>query len=401
MVEVDRCQTPLGLHETQAVVDQHPARYKVVRCGRRWGKTTWGKNRAIVTASAGKKFGWFAPNFKYQINEREWLINRFRPMCERVNKTENQMVLTNGGVIDFWTMDNEDAGRGRDYDEVYVDEAGLVRNFKNCWLAAIKPTLTDRRGRANFGGTPKGFGYFDTLFRLGQSHEASDWMSWQFGTVDNPHIPREEIEEARGSMPDNIFAQEYLGIPDDEGGNPFGREAITACRIPSQSTSKPSAYGVDLAKSYDWTWVVGLDAKGNECHSERWQSDWPTTRNRILSIVGNTPTLIDSTGVGSPILDDLSRERRTIDGYTFSNTSKQHLMDGLRTGIQSRGIGIADSRLIEELNSFAYEYLAGGKVRFSAPPGEHDDGVCALALAWQCKNNKPRGKSGFAGFAAS
>jgi hypothetical protein len=177
-----------------------------------------------------------------------------------------------------------------------------------------------------------------------------------------------------------VFAQEYLGIPADDGGNPFGLGAIKACVRP-MSKKDPIAYGIDLAKSVDWSVVVGLDEDGCTCRLERWQSDWGQTRRKILDIVGHVPALIDSTGVGDPIVEDLCRERSSIEGFKFTATSKQQLMEGLASAIQREDIGIPDGWLRSELESFEYEYRASGGVKYSAPSGMHDDGVCALSLA--------------------
>jgi hypothetical protein len=69
-----------------------------------------------------------------------------------------------------------------------------------------------------------------------------------------------------------------------------------------------------------------------------------------------------------------------VEGFKFSSTSKQQLMEGLASGIQRREILFPDGWLRSEMESFEYEYTRSG-VRYSAPEGMFDDGVCALALA--------------------
>jgi hypothetical protein len=179
-------------------------------------------------------------------------------------------------------------------------------------------------------------------------------------------------------MPPAVFNQEYLGIPADDGGNPFDIRAIRECVKP-MSTNPPVVYGVDLAKSVDWTAVIGMDDNGDVCFIDRWQSDWGQSKRRLFDIIGHKPALVDSTGVGDPIVEDLRRERPNVEGFKFSRTSKQQLMEGLAASIQRREITFPSGWLVNELESFQYEYYAGG-VRYSAPEGLHDDGVCALAL---------------------
>jgi hypothetical protein len=134
---------------------------------------------------------------------------------------------------------------------------------------------------------------------------------------------------------------------------------------------------------------VGLDANGREVVSERWQGDWTHTRSRVLSLINGWPTLIDSTGVGDPIVEDIQKTRQNVKGFKFSSSSKQQLMEGLALAIQGGTVRYRDPLLVGELESFEYEYKAGGRVVYQAPQGLHDDGVCALALAVECMRSSP------------
>jgi hypothetical protein len=94
---------------------------------------------------------------------------------------------------------------------------------------------------------------------------------------------------------------------------------------------------------------------------------------------------VDSTGVGDPIVEQLQRRAGgSIVGYHFSAPSKQRLMEGLAAAIHQQAVRFPDGPLVAELESFGYEYTQSG-VRYSAPDGLHDDGVCALALAVQAR----------------
>ncbi len=142
----------------------------------------------------------------------------------------------------------------------------------------------------------------------------------------------------------------------------------------------PVVYGVDLAKSIDWTVVVGLDDQGTVCRFDRYQWPWEETVKRLVNEIGLTPAVVDSTGVGDPIVERLQREISNVQGYNFSQTSKQKLMEGLAVAIQTSEIKYPDGPIVSELESFAFEYTRTG-VRYSAPDGLHDDCVMALALA--------------------
>lgn len=371
-----RIQLP-RLHAGQQKVVDEAARFNVLECGRRFGKTALGKHVIIKAALAGHPVGWFAPNYKILLPVQDDVFRILSPLGE-TNKVERRVRLINGGSVEFWSLDDADAGRSRKYKRVGIDEASIVPNLQTAWEQAIRPTLTDLRGDAYFFGTPKGRNYFHKLFARGESGEP-EWKSWRLPTTVNPHIPPEEIQAAERELPPAVFAQEYLGIPADDGGNPFDLSAIRRCIAPL-STDAPAFFGVDLAKSHDWTWVIGLDADRRVCVNERWQSDWGQTRRRLVSMIGAVPALIDSTGVGDPIVEDLCRELENVEGFKFTQMSKQQIMEGLASAIQRHEIAFPTGVLQSELESFEYEYTRTG-VRYSAPEGQHDDGVCALALA--------------------
>jgi hypothetical protein len=205
--------------------------------------------------------------------------------------------------------------------------------------------------------------------------------------VDAGIIASEEIAQAQRQLPENVFRELYYAEPSDDGGNPFGQEAIRSC-IGDVSGDPPVVYGVDLAKSVDWTVVVGLDDTGAVCRFDRYQWPWEETVRRLAQEIGLTPAIVDSTGVGDPIVERLQRELPNVEGYHFSSPSKQRLMEGLAMAIQTGEIRYPQGVIVSELDSFAFEYTRTG-VRYSAPDGMHDDSVMALALAVYGRTGAP------------
>ena len=381
-------------HEGQQAVIDKASRFNVVQCGRRYGKTTLGEILASKSCIDGHPVGWFAPTYKYLTLPMNSLASRLDPIKKNYNKNEQRFEAITGGVIDFWSLVDWDSGRGRDYQIAIIDEASILRDLQRAWTETIRPTLTDRKGSAWFLGTPRGTRrYFQTLFSKGEQHQGK-WRSWRRGTSDNPYMDKGEIEEARKEYESagltHIFEQEYLGIPADDGGNPFGLKAIRDCVVNGLSTKPPVAFGVDLAKSEDWTVICGLDEERRVCVLERFQVDWGQTRKRVLASVNGWPALVDSTGVGDPIVEDLQRVRPNCQGFKFTSTSKQQLMEGLASTIQRQELRLPEGWLVGELESFEFEYRRDGGVRYQAPSGLFDDGVCALALADKCYRDRSK-----------
>jgi len=253
---------------------------------------------------------------------------------------------------------------------------------------AINSTLTHTGGRAKIIGNVKGRkNWFFTEAVKAKSGQKG-YAYHKLTSLDNPYNDAKTIEEARQILPPNVFEELYMAVPQEDSGNPFGFNNIKNC-IKSLSTKLPVVYGIDLAKSVDWTVVIGLDSDGDVCHFDRYQSDWNWTMNHILSLRKDVDIVIDSTGVGDPIVEDLQRKRSKIEGYKFSSESKQRIIEGLSLSIQTQKIGFPSGIITDELESFEYEYTRTG-VKYTAPAGMHDDCVCALALA-NYKNKKPRG----------
>ena len=375
------------LHSGQLPVLRDSRRYNVLQCGRRFGKTTLGEHIACDGAIYGYPVGGFAPTYKTLSEQWRSISRTLQPLISEANKKEMQIQLKTRGRLDFWSLDDPDSGRGRKYKVVIIDEASIVRYLQVAWEHTIRPTLTDMKVTAWFLGTPKGRNYFHQLFIRGQHENSGDWKSWRLGSVNNPYLDEQEIETAKLDLPEKVFQQEYLGIPDDDAGNPFGYNAIRSC-VGELSEGTPVAFGVDLAKSHDWTVVCGLDANGWVCHLERWQVDWSQTRDRLARILDGVPAFIDSTGVGDPIVEWLASRNNLVDGYKFTSSSKQQLMLSLANTIQHGSVVFPAGWLVDELESFQYEYYANGRVSYSAPSGLHDDGVCALALAIRAFQHK-------------
>ena len=365
-------------HPEQARILRDPSRFKVLRCGRRFGKTTAGIIAACECALNGGVVGWFAPTYKLLSEAWVRIVQVLRPAIVKDNFQEKQIRLVTGGVLDFWTLEDEDPARSRAYDLAIIDEAGVVHGLDRRWYA-IRPTLADRQGKALFLGTPKGRGYFSALFDRGQQGDEG-WRSWNLGQSANPYIDPAETEAQRRDMPPEQAAQELDGIPMADSGNPFGVERIRACVAP-QTPGPAVAFGVDLARSVDYTVVTGLDADGRVCVFDRFNGlTWEATTARVAQAVGTTPALIDATGVGDPIVERIQGRLPNVERFVFTSTSKQELMDRLALALHGGEVGFPDGPILRELEAFEFQYR-GGRVFYSAPHGLHDDCVMSLALA--------------------
>lgn len=365
-------------HTGQKQVLDEAKRFNVLCCGRRFGKSALAVNLLAETALSGKPAGYFAPTYKLLDGTYNECLSALEPIV--VRKNEHQFIeLLTGGRIEFWSLENELAGRSRKYKRVILDEVAFAKNLWKLWTESIRATLSDFKGDAWFMSTPKGKNDFYKIYMRGKSGE-ENWQSWQMSTYMNPYIDPAEIDDAKKDLPELAFSQEYLAEFNDNVANPFGTAFIAQCTFPI-STQPAVCYGIDLAKSHDWSVVIGLDKHGSVCYLDRWQSDWRTTKEKILRLPQGA-IAIDSTGVGDPIGEDIQRVKGNVEAFKFTAISKQQIMEGLAVAIQSRIITFPEGIITDELNNFEYIYTRTG-VKYSAPDGLHDDVVCALALAWK------------------
>jgi hypothetical protein len=364
-------------HPAQEQIISEAQRFNVLSCGRRFGKSALAINLCSETAIQAQPVGYFAPTYKLLEGTYKECLNTLEPIIKK--KHDNQFIeLITGGSIEFWSLDNPNAGRSRKYKRVIVDEAAFVKQLWEAWTQSIRPTLTDLIGDAWFMSTPRGKNDFFKLYNRGKGGEAN-WQSWTKTTYDNPFIDANEINDARKDLPQLAFSQEYLAEFNDNIANPFGFNFIQQCTYPL-SIDKPICFGIDLAKYVDWTVIIGLDKNGAVCFFQRFQKDWKQTQETILNLPIGVPIILDSTGVGDPIGEEISRVRGDIELVKFTQTSKQQLMEGLAMAIQKRSITFPEGPIKDELENFEFEYTRSG-VKYSAPAGLHDDCVMSLALA--------------------
>lgn len=371
-------------HVSQQVILDNSTRFRVVLCGRRFGKSELAQIEIILAAFKGHQVAYITPTYQLA---RTFFSKLIQLIPFESNKSDLIIQFPNGGSIEFYTGERLDNLRGRKFHFVVIDEASFIPNLEEGWLNSIRPTLTDYKGRALFLSTPKGKNYFYSLF---MKDGTPDWKSFKFTTYDNPYIDKAEVDEAKNLLPNPVFQQEYMANPMENAANPFGSDKIKSC-IKPLSNETTAYYGIDLAKSYDWSVIIGLDANGVVTHFQRFQKDWKQTKETILQIDRNKPIMIDSTGVGDAITEDLQKHFYQMEGFKYTSSSKQQLMELLVSKIHNNDVAFPSGIIEDELNIFEYQYTATG-VRYNAPSGFHDDCVNALALAVKCRDkNKHTG----------
>lgn len=137
------------------------------------------------------------------------LIKHFDLEVKRDNAKDKVIEMANGSTVRMGSVSQVDSCVGRSYDLIIFDEAALA-DGKNAFNVALRPTLDKPGSKAIFISTPRGRNnWFAEFFYRGYDDEFPEWVSIRATYKDNPRMTQQDIEEARKSMSEAEFKQEY------------------------------------------------------------------------------------------------------------------------------------------------------------------------------------------------
>ena len=195
----------------QTIVDD-PARFRVVIAGRRFGKTHLSIRELCWHAKEPGKDVWYVTSSYRQAKQIVWkkLKHRLQDLrwAEKVNESELSIELKNGSTISLKGADNADSLRGVGLDFIVLDEFADID--PEAWFEVLRPTLSDKQGRAMFIGTPKGIGNWAHDLYMNPVEQPGVWSSFQYTTIDGGQVKQEEIDAAKRDLDERTFRQEFL-----------------------------------------------------------------------------------------------------------------------------------------------------------------------------------------------
>lgn len=376
-------------------------RFRAVCTGRRFGKTLCLAAELLDRGGCerGGDYGWVAPT--YSVANRG--MEAFQEIgCGFVQKSGRAPCCLEFQGRDglkrtriwFLSADNPDNIRGFGFQGLVLDEAASIQ--ADVWDYVLRPTLAQTLGWAMLVSTPKGRNWFYDLFTRGLDPAETQYASFSFPSNASPYFPASEWEEARGKA-ENAFRQEYLAEFMEDSAGVF--RGVDACLLHVDAVaghtecSGDVVVGCDLAKHKDWTVLIAVDAATGRCLAmERFnQLAWPIQKERIVDFTRRHRgrLLLDATGIGDPIYDDLRLVLPDIEPFKLTAGNKTLLIQRLMGAIEQRQVSwpATGNRqgdwevLTAELKRFEYDFAPLGGLRYSAPAGYHDDCVMALALA--------------------
>lgn len=306
-------------------------------------------------------------------------------LIARRNEAELVVYFKNGSILQLKGADKPERLLGSGPYGVVLDEIDEMK--RETWDRIIQPIIRANGGWTWFIGTPRGKQLLFELYQRGQTGNP-EWYSSRLRASESGIIPADQLYNARQTMTQALYNQEMeTEFLEGEGSVFRGvREVLTA--VPHKEIlGQLYVMGVDLAKVQDYTVIVVYSRATNaQVYQDRFQTiEWPFQKQRIIAIAkkyNNALTVLDSTGLGDPISDDLQRAGLAVEPYKFTEGSKKDLIEKLSIWIEQKHIRMLNTEETRfEFDNFSYEIGPTGKIRYGARQGFHDDIIIAQALA--------------------
>jgi len=363
--------------------------YGAVSAPRGSGKTLLGINLLLywILGDNGCKAGWCSPTHSQSRSVFELITSKAHQLIVASNKTEGTLKFVNGSTIKFLSGDSTDSIRGFRFNYLVLDEVAFLKEI--VITSIILPTLNPTGKKCLMISTPKGKNHFYNWFTK------DDVYSLSFPLTECPYINQELVEEARRSLPEDVFKQEYMAQFTDSGNEVFrGISSISNVSNYVNESRDKCFVGVDTGLSDDYSVLCIMNEAGRVLLMDRRNGDnISTIANEFLNkmsrfnIVGG---YVECNGIGQAMMDLLSPKQRRLQKFITTQDSKTTMVRTLIEDIEQMNIELPtkelDPQLTKELSLYTYKLSANGKISFSHPTGEKDDMTDALMLANSARN---------------
>lgn len=322
----------------QALFIRANKRYSLLRCGRRAGKTHVSAYWLVKKALEKPNQNCWYLGVTLAIY-RETILPIIKQMVPKELYKEKVMEasleFTNGSVIHFKTIDTADGLRGRRIDAIVLDEAAFWPKLQYIWLDLILPSLGN--GSAVICSSPNGNNFFKKL----EDDADDEWYVDVFTAYDNPFYPKEAIERAKKSSPEDTWLQEWMAEYLDKVGTvyyEFEDSAIQTINPVNKLIVRGMDWGLDDDTACAW---IHLLTDGRVYVSREYSqnnTDIPTIATALKEV--NLP-------IHATIMDS-SAFKRESDMHSVTDRFK---VNGIFMIPATRNIEIGISAIKELINS--------------------------------------------------
>lgn len=376
-------------HINQALIhkaiNEGSEKYYPLCLGRQFGKSMLAENQNFywLINDQGCKAAWVSPIYKQAKKVFDEMVNAFAG-TGLIKSNASDLIITIGkSTLQFFSSERYDNLRGFTFDYLTCDEFAFME--EQAWTEVLRATVLVKGKKVLLISTPKGKNHFYRIFNLEKDN--NQYKSFSMSSYDNPLIDPREIDDAKDTLPDHIFRQEYLAEFIDDGGTVFRfiKEAI------KKSEANTTLYaGVDLGRANDYTVLTIINERNEEVFCKRWRHmPWATIINEVSNELNiyKPKAFIESNGaqdaICEAIQDKITYGKSRVQPFHTSENSKILIIEDLIVAFENKQVGIiGEDFQLHELEAFTYEYnQKSRKIRYSAPVGLHDDYVMSRAMA--------------------
>lgn len=305
-------------------------------------------------------------------------------IVEKKNDSELAIYYKNGSIQRFVGAEDPDKHRGTNPIDVVFDEYSEMS--ERIWTEIFQPVLRENKGTATFVYTPKGKNHSWKLLQLAKQ-QPDRWYSDVRSVHDTGMFTSEELEEIKLNTPMSLYQQEYECSFLESASSFFRRTRENLYEPDGYDDTHSYQLGIDLAKYQDWTVITPFDLHTFKVlPQDRFnQVDWNLQKARIGVAhhkYNRAHLVVDATGVGDPIAEDLQNEGLPVTPFKFTEASKRELLTHLSILIEQDKIKLPnDENLLAELDAIQWGLTDTGKTQITTVQGMTDDRVMSLALA--------------------
>jgi hypothetical protein len=383
---------------------EHPARFLFIGAATKTGKTIALELRAVNAILEGRPVAWSGSLLRRTMKTYRRLKQILAEPIERGVLVGND---SSGTIFDAhdnprfvsFTGEHPDAIYGDGYHLFIIDEAS--RQPAAVYTAALTTTTATR-------------GSIVCAFNL--DHGAHNWAirklleveamteeerrtksqaAMRFPTLAEPWCDPLSVDEIRAGMPQALFDALYNAVipRDDVALFPNLDELWTGAAPKEPELGHTYIMGVDLGRKHDFTVGTVLDVtrKRFVAAVRLYKVGWTVQYERIAELYRRwhcARAWVDQTGLGDPVVEELSERGMTVEGYIFTEPSRKALVEGFAAACDGKRFTVADTDDLaphkRELDCFevAISKTAQAKITYRVQEHEHDDAAFSMMLAW-------------------
>lgn len=358
--------------------------FGVVVAPRGSGKTLLGINLMLywLLSKPKQKGGWISPVYSQAKSVLDTIVSTSNPVIESSNRMEATITFINGSTLKFLSSDSSDSIRGFRFNHLVLDEVAFMK--ETVIGSTILPTLNPNGKKCLMISTPKGKNHFYNWYMK------PEVVSTKFPLTECPYVKQELVDEARKSLPPELFKQEFLAEFVDSSNDVFqGVERVSNVGMFDNTRRHDVFIGIDTGLAGDMSVLTCVSPTGRVLWVEYANNDNITNiANRFISVMNHYNVVggyIECNGVGRGMMDLVGPKFNRVKEFHTTQDNKTEMVRKLLHDIETLSVELPSETLLPELHqefaNYTYKLSNNGKLSFTHAPGAHDDFIDSLMLA--------------------